>query len=127
MEKIESLVPIKDVPGILPVTLATVRAWVFQERLPLSVPACTAVGILSFAENFNQYLWPLLMSSSETVKTLPVGIAQFAPSSSQGSTEITDYYGMGAAAATLLAIPSLVIFLILQWFFISIGLTQEPC
>ena len=35
MEKIESLVPIKDVPGILPVTLATVRAWVFQERLPV--------------------------------------------------------------------------------------------
>ena len=62
--------------------------------LPLSVPACTAVGILAFAENFNQYIWPLIMSTSDEVKTLPVGVAQFAPSL-QGSTNITQYYGMG--------------------------------
>ena len=92
--------------------------------LPLSVPACTSVGILAFAENFNQFLWPLLMSSSDTVKTLPVGIAQFAPSTTMGSTEITDYYGMGAAAATLLAIPSMIVFLILQRFFISNTMTS---
>ena len=86
--------------------------------LPLSIPACTSVGILAFAENFNQYLWPLIMSTSDAVTTLPVGIAQFAPSL-QGSTNITQYYGMGAAAATLLIIPSLIVFLILQRFFMD--------
>lgn len=86
--------------------------------MPLSVPACTAVGILAFSENFNQYIWPLIMSTSDEVKTLPVGVAQFAPSL-QGSTNITQYYGMGAAAATLMIIPSLVVFLVLQRFFMS--------
>ena len=91
--------------------------------LPLSVPACTAVGILAFAENFNQYIWPLIMSTSDEVKTLPVGVAQFAPSL-QGSTNITQYYGMGAAAATLLIIPSLMVFLVLQRFFMRNMITS---
>lgn len=91
--------------------------------LPLSVPACTAVGILAFAENFNQYIWPLIMSTSDEVKTLPVGVGQFAPSL-QGSTNITQYYGMGAAAATLLIIPSLLVFLVLQRFFMRNMITS---
>ncbi len=91
--------------------------------LPLSIPACTSVGILAFAENFNQYLWPLIMSTSDMVRTLPVGIAQFSPSL-RGSTNITEYYGMGAAAASLLAIPSLIVFLILQRFFMSNVITS---
>ena len=91
--------------------------------LPLSVPACTAVGILAFAENFNQYIWPLIMSTSDEVKTLPVGVGQFAPSL-QGSTNITQYYGMGAAAATLLIIPSLMVFLVLQRFFMRNMITS---
>ena len=86
--------------------------------LPLSLPACTAVGILAFAENFNQYIWPLIMSTSDKVMTLPVGVGQFAPSL-QGSTNITWYYGTGAAAATLLIIPSIIVFLILQRFFMD--------
>lgn len=91
--------------------------------LPLSIPACVSVGILAFAENFNQYLWPLIMSTSDSVRTLPVGLNQFAPSL-QGSTNITQYYGMGAAAVTLLIIPSLIVFLILQRFFMDNVITS---
>lgn len=91
--------------------------------LPLSIPACVSVGILAFAENFNQYLWPLIMSTSDSVRTLPVGLNQFAPSL-QGSTNITQYYGMGAAAVTMLIIPSLIVFLILQRFFMDNVITS---
>lgn len=91
--------------------------------LPLSVPAILSVGILAFAESFNQYLWPLLMSSSDAVKTLPVGVAQFSPSL-QGSVEITKFYGMGAAAATLMAVPSLIVFFVLQRYFMSGSITS---
>ena len=91
--------------------------------LPLSIPACVSVGILAFAENFNQYLWPLIMSTSDSVRTLPVGLNQFSPSL-QGSTNITQYYGMGAAAVTMLIIPSLIVFLILQRFFMDNVITS---
>ncbi len=91
--------------------------------LPLSVPAILSVGILAFAESFNQYLWPLLMSNSDDVKTLPVGIAQFSPSLA-GSVNITRYYGMGTAAAALMAIPSLFVFFLLQRYFMSGAVTS---
>jgi len=91
--------------------------------LPLSVPAILSVGILAFAESFNQYLWPLLMSNSDDVKTLPVGIAQFSPSLA-GSVNITRYYGMGTAAAALMAIPSLFVFFLLQRYFMSGAITS---
>lgn len=95
----------------------------FRIILPLSTPAILTVGILSFADSFNQYLWPLLMSNSDNIKTLPVGIAQFSPSLA-GSVNITQFYGMGAAAATLQAIPSLIVFFILQRYFIAGAITS---
>ncbi len=91
--------------------------------LPLSVPAILSVGILAFAESFNQYLWPLLMSNSDDVKTLPVGIAQFSPALA-GSVNITRYYGMGTAAAALMAVPSLFVFFLLQRYFMSGAITS---
>jgi len=95
----------------------------FRIILPLSTPAILTVGILSFADSFNQYLWPLLMSNSDDIKTLPVGIAQFSPSLA-GSVNITRFYGMGAAAATLQAIPSLIVFFVLQRYFMAGAVTS---
>ena len=95
----------------------------FRIILPLSTPAILTVGILSFADSFNQYLWPLLMSNSDDIKTLPVGIAQFSPSLA-GSVNITRFYGMGAAAATLQAIPSLIVFFVLQRYFMAGAITS---
>lgn len=93
----------------------------FTIALPLAKPAVTAAGILLFTTNWNAFLWPLLVAFSENMKTLPVGMATFSPGVG-GQTQIQSF-GPAMAAMTVLTIPSLLVFLVLQRHFIQ-GVTS---
>ncbi len=80
--------------------------------VPLSWPAMGAVGIFAFFGVFSDYLWQLIMISSKTLQTVPIGIAMFA----QKSVTNVGYQFMAAAIVTL---PIIVIFLCCQNFFIK--------
>ncbi|CAH0120456.1 MULTISPECIES: carbohydrate ABC transporter permease [unclassified Paenibacillus] len=43
--------------------------------LPLSVPALGMLGIYGFLNAWNMYLWPLLMTNSDTMRTVQIGIS----------------------------------------------------
>jgi multiple sugar transport system permease protein len=79
--------------------------------LPLSQPALVALAILHFMGNWNSLFWPLIVTSSDDVKTLPVGMIQFRPGfgADQGWA-----FGLAMAAATIQAVPPLIVFLVLQ-------------
>ncbi len=94
----------------------------FRVALPLARAPAIAATILLFTANWNAYLWPLLIVFTEEMKTLPVGVAQFAPGT--GSTTQISGFGPAMAAVTLLSIPSLGIFLLLQRYFIE-GVTRS--
>lgn len=86
--------------------------------LPLARPALTAVAILTFLSTWNSFLWPLIVTRSDSVRTLPVGIAQFLslrPGMVQGQMSI----GQSMAGAVLAALPPIVVFVILQRYFIE--------
>jgi multiple sugar transport system permease protein len=83
----------------------------FRIVLPLARPVILATAILSFVSYWNAFLWPLLVSDSETT-TMAVGLAIYRPSASQ--TAQTQFLGPGLAAATLQALPTLIVFLLLQ-------------
>lgn len=85
--------------------------------LPLARPAMVAGAILLFSTNWNAFLWPLLVMLEERWKTLPVGVATFAPGVGN-QTQILGF-GPAMAAVTLLALPSLLVFLALQRHFIE--------
>jgi multiple sugar transport system permease protein len=85
--------------------------------LPLARGPITASTIILFTANWNNYLWPLLITFSSNMYTLPVGVAQY--SSASGNYTQINVYGPSMAAATLLCIPSLAIFLALQRYFIE--------
>jgi multiple sugar transport system permease protein len=85
--------------------------------LPLARAPMIAAGVIVFTLNWNNFLWPLLITFDESMKTLPVGIAAFAPVS--GTHTQLEGYSVSMAAATLLSIPSVVLFLILQRYFIA--------
>jgi len=85
--------------------------------LPLARSPATASTIILFTANWNNYLWPLLITFTQGMYTLPVGVAQF--SSASGNYTQVNIYGPSMAAATLLCIPSLAIFLLLQRYFIQ--------
>src|SRR5262249_47553781 len=89
--------------------------------LPLAKPAVVAGAILLFTTYWNAFLWPLLVTFKEDMKTLPVGMAAFAPGVGQ-QTQLQGY-APAMAAVTILALPSLLVFLLLQRHFIE-GVTS---
>ncbi len=93
----------------------------FSIALPLARPAVIAAAILLFTTNWNAFLWPLLVAFSEDMKTLPVGMATFSPTVG-GQTQIQSF-GPAMAAMTILTLPSLIVFILLQRHFIQ-GVTH---
>jgi len=75
--------------------------------LPLVRPAVAALCIFTFLGNWNAYIWPLIVTRSETMRTLPVGIAFF-------SSEAQSSFHLIMAAAALATVPVLIIFIIFQ-------------
>lgn len=83
--------------------------------LPLSKPALATLGILSFTAAWNGLIWPLVITNSQSMATLPVGIATL-------NSYYQSNYGVDSAAALLSVIPLTVVFLLAQRYFIE-GLT----
>jgi len=75
--------------------------------LPLVKPAVAALCIFTFLGNWNAYIWPLVVTRSEEMRTLPVGIAFF-------SSEAQSSFHLIMAAAALATVPVLIIFVIFQ-------------
>lgn len=84
---------------------------------PLARSPTIATTILLFTSNWNAFLWPLLIVFDENMKTMAVGMAEFAPVIG-AHTQIVGF-GPAMAGVTLLSLPSLFIFLLLQRRFIE--------
>ncbi len=80
--------------------------------LPLSVPALATLAIFHFMYNWNDFLWPLLITSSTDMRTLPAGLALFV---GQHTVE----YGVVMAGATLALAPLFIAFLFAQKYFVQ--------
>lgn len=88
---------------------------------PMARAPTIAAAVIVFTLNWNNYLWPLLVTFSSNMKTLPLGFAAFS-SQSGGQTQIENY-GVSMAAVTLLSLPSIALFVFLQRYFIA-GIAQ---
>lgn len=88
----------------------------FRVVMPLCKPALAVLAIQIFLTNWNSFLFPFILTSSEQVRTLPVGLALY-----QGHQAIDWPHLM--AGSSLAVIPVLVLFLIFQRHIIS-GITS---
>lgn len=84
--------------------------------VPLARPALSAVAVLTFLATWNDYLLPLVLINTESLRTIPLGLA-FLKSAYVSNVVLI------AAATTLAAIPSLLIYMLLQRQFID-GIAQ---
>ena len=80
--------------------------------LPLSAPVLGAVGILSFTWRWNDYLWPLIVVSSQQNYTLQLSLANLVGTN-------TVEWGTLLAYATMAMVPVLVVFLCFQRYFVK--------
>lgn len=80
--------------------------------LPLSKPALSTLTIFTFVAVWNDFMGPLIYINSEKLKTIQIGLRMFI---SQYSAE----YSLIMAASLISLIPVLIIFLLLQRFFVE--------
>jgi ABC-type glycerol-3-phosphate transport system permease component len=80
--------------------------------LPLMKPAIVVLGIFTFMYQWVNFLWPLVITTTDSMKTLTVGIASL-----QGQF-VTDW-GVISAAAVMTMGPVIVVFLIFQRWFVQ--------
>jgi multiple sugar transport system permease protein len=90
------------------------RIW-WQIMLPLTVPALAALATLEFTWIFNDYLWAIVLLRSDDLKPVTAGLATL-----QGQY-VMDWTVI-IAGALLAAIPTVLVFIFLQRYFIG-GLT----
>ncbi|MGN9844508.1 carbohydrate ABC transporter permease [Nonomuraea sp. H19] len=86
----------------------------FRTFLPLAGPAVATITIMSFLTSWNNFIWPLIVAQSMSSYTLPVGLA----ATSQAASHVTDY-GLLLAGAIVVMLPVLVLFLLLQRYFVQ--------
>ncbi len=79
--------------------------------MPLSGPAIATAVILTFLPAWNQYLWPLMVTQSESVRPVMVGIDYF--------KQLNVSWGQIMAYASIITVPVLALFIGFQRSFVS--------
>jgi multiple sugar transport system permease protein len=85
----------------------------WQVALPISKPIVSALLLLAFVAHWNEYLWPLIVTNSKNMRTLPIGIQGI-----RAMLEIPEWQ-LIMAGATIVIFPLVAIFLVAQKQFIE--------
>ncbi|MDP9986217.1 carbohydrate ABC transporter permease [Arthrobacter sp. FW306-05-C] len=92
------------------------RLW--QIVVPVSVPSIATVALVTVVTEWNEYIWPLIITDRPETMTLPVGLTLLQNSESNAAG-----WGVLMAGAVLVIVPILIIFAALQRYIVA-GLTQ---
>jgi ABC-type glycerol-3-phosphate transport system permease component len=84
----------------------------WQIVLPLCKPALVALGVFTFREAWDMYIWPLIIVSKDSLRTLPLAISLFM--SNYGTA-----WDQLMAIAVLGTLPMILLFFLLQRAFIQ--------
>ncbi|MBU3851925.1 MAG: carbohydrate ABC transporter permease [Candidatus Paralactobacillus gallistercoris] len=88
--------------------------WRFLWKIlvPLSKSSITAVTVLQVISCWNAFMWPLIVTNSNAMRTLPVGLQAF-------TTDAGTTYQLLMAASTFVIIPMVILYLFLQKYIIA--------
>lgn len=94
----------------------SLRIW-WSVIMPISKTAVAAISILIFLNSWNDFLWPLVVTNSDEMQTVPVGLNSF-----QGQFSVR--WNLLMAAAVVAMVPVLVVYAFAQKWFIR-GITMS--
>jgi multiple sugar transport system permease protein len=86
----------------------------FRIMLPLTIPALTTLGIFTFVLSWNEYLWPLVSATDESMYTVTVGLASL-----QGNFAQSEGLGSLMTSAMVASAPILLLFVIFQRYIVQ--------
>ncbi|MEV4835623.1 carbohydrate ABC transporter permease [Nonomuraea sp. NPDC049486] len=85
--------------------------------LPQTRPALAVLGLFTFVFQWNEFLWPLVATTTPEMRTIPVGLTLF-------NQEYFTLWHLTAAGSVILFVPTAVLFIVSQRYFVrGIALT----
>ncbi|MCL2363081.1 MAG: carbohydrate ABC transporter permease [Defluviitaleaceae bacterium] len=75
--------------------------------VPLARPALVTIALLSIISSWNAFLWPLIVTNSHNMRTLPLGLALF-------RGEAGTFFELLMAASVVVVLPMVILFVIMQ-------------
>ncbi len=93
---------------------SSLRIW-WQVIVPLSGPVIAALAVFSFQATWNDFLWPLVVTGSDKMRTIPIGLSYFV---GQYSTA----WNLLMAGSVIALLPVLVVYFLAQKTFVQ-GIT----
>ena len=91
--------------------------YLWKVMVPINKQALSTIGILNAIACWNAFLWPLMVTNSETKRVLSIGLVQF---QSEAGTD----YELLMAAASMLVLPIIIMYLVMHKQIIR-GVTQS--
>ena len=86
----------------------------FKIAFPLAMPAIATLGVFTFVSCWNSFMWPLIVTNNESMRTLPVGLAIF-----KGSFREITLWGDLLACSVICTIPVFIVFLLGKKYLIN--------
>lgn len=86
----------------------------FKIALPLAMPTVATLALFTFVTTWNSFMWPLIVTNTESMRTLPVGLAIF-----KGSFREVTLWGELLACSVICTIPVIGVFLTGKKYFIN--------
>lgn len=98
---------------------ATPMRFFIDVVLPLSRTNIAALGVIMFIYGWNQFLWPLLITTEPEYTTIVIGIAKLMP-----GPDTLPEWNLAMAAALIAMLPPLLVVILLQRLFVK-GLVES--
>ncbi|WP_032121358.1 ABC transporter permease subunit [Clostridium amazonitimonense] len=86
--------------------------YLIRIMIPMARPAIFTIAILKIINSWNAFMWPLIMTNSEKMRTLPIVLAKF-------SSEVGMDYHILMAASTIIIMPMIIVFIILSKYILN--------
>jgi sn-glycerol 3-phosphate transport system permease protein len=98
---------------------ASAMKFFFRILLPLSVTNIAALVVIEFVYGWNQYLWPLLITTNPDMTTAVIGLQHLIP-----QVDDIPYWNIAMAGSLLVMLPPILVVLFMQRWFVK-GLVER--
>lgn len=86
----------------------------YKVALPCAAPALATLAVFTFVSTWNSFVWPLIVTNTDNMRTLAVGLTVF-----KGSFRELTLWGELMACACICSIPVIIVFLIGKKYLIN--------
>ena len=86
----------------------------FKVALPCAMPAIATLAVFTFVTNWNSFMWPLIVTNTDSMRTLAVGLSIF-----KGSLRELTLWGELMACSCICSVPVIIVFLVGKKYLIN--------